>query len=324
MPDAGRRLRARVAMAVLVLVSAAIGHPRTTAAQDAAGGDVPTTIELVLGRASWYVYDFVGRYAGVVAEERYVQDSTIPLPSFGLRVGGRGGTTTTSTPSQRVRHRELRSDFLLVKPRASDDWMPFRDVFEVDRIPIRDREDRLAKLFLKPTEDNLEAASLIQEESTRYNLGALKRTINNPVFPLIFLQTENQWRFAFTLARQDRKAGDNVWVVEFAEREKPSLIRGQPGRDMPSHGRFWIDAENGRVMKAEVKVKQPDIDATIVTTFRFDAALKAVVPVEMREEYDMPANRVTGTATYARFRRFQVSADEDIKVPPADGDATPR
>ena len=27
-------------------------------------------------------------------------------------------------------------------------WQPFRDVFEVDHIPIRDREQRLAKLFL--------------------------------------------------------------------------------------------------------------------------------------------------------------------------------
>jgi hypothetical protein len=316
MPLASRRSCACVALAALVVA----GQSRAITAQD----DVPTTLELVLGRASWYVFDFVGRFAGVVAEERYVQDSTVPLPSFGLRVGGRGGTATTTTvPNQRVRHRELKSDFLLVRPRASEDWMPFRDVYEVDHIPIRDREDRLAKLFLKPSEDNMEAAALIQEESTRYNLGALKRTINNPVFPLIFLQTEYQWRFAFTLARQDRRAGDNVWIVEFAERERPSLIRGQPGRDMPAHGRFWIDGDTGRVVKAEVKVKQPDIDATITTTFRFDAALNLMVPIEMREEYDMPTNRVTGSATYARFRRFQVTADEDIKVPASDDKAPP-
>jgi len=285
----------------------------------AAQDDVPTTLELIVGRASWYVFDFVGRFAGVVSEERYVQDSTVPLPSFGLRVGARGGIATqTATPSQRVRHRELRSDFLLVKPHASEDWMPFRDVFEVDHIPVRDREDRLAKLFLKPSEDNMEAAAQIQDESTRYNLGALTRTINNPVFPLIFLQTEYQWRFQFTLGKQDRRAGEQVWIVEFVERERPSLIRGRPGRDMPAHGRFWIEADTGRVVKAEIKVKETDIDATITTSFRFEPTLKLMVPVEMREEYDMPSNRVTGNASYSRFRRFQVTADEDIAVPKAE------
>jgi len=48
------------------------------------------------------------------------------------------------------------------------------------------------------------------------------------------------------------------------------------------------------------------------------AALKLMVPVEMREEYDMPSNRVTGNASYSRFRRFQVTADEDIAVPKAE------
>ena len=34
-----------------------------------------------------------------------------------------------------IRHRELKSDFLLVKVPNGLDWVPFRDVFEVDGVP---------------------------------------------------------------------------------------------------------------------------------------------------------------------------------------------
>ena len=51
----------------------------------------------------------------------------------------------------RARHRALRSDFLLVKSPETDALVPFRDVIEVDGVQVRDREARLAKLFLNAT-----------------------------------------------------------------------------------------------------------------------------------------------------------------------------
>ncbi|NBV79100.1 MAG: ABC transporter permease subunit, partial [Verrucomicrobia bacterium] len=45
-------------------------------------------------------------------------------------------------------YRELRSDLLLVKLGDEDWWLQFRDVFEVDRRPVRDRDQRLYKLFV--------------------------------------------------------------------------------------------------------------------------------------------------------------------------------
>ena len=48
----------------------------------------------------------------------------------------------------RARHRDLRSDFLLVKSPETQALVPFRDVIQVDGIMVRDREARLAKLFL--------------------------------------------------------------------------------------------------------------------------------------------------------------------------------
>jgi hypothetical protein len=39
-----------------------------------------------------------------------------------------------------------------------------------------------------------------------------------------------------------------------------------------------------------------------------------LVPARMRERYDMPrqGSRVSGIATYGRFRQFQVKVDEKI------------
>src|SRR5438093_333275 len=102
----------------------------------------PPTLALVLGRAAWYVDDFIAKFSNVVAEERYLQDSTIPLPT-GLSVAGRGASPLSSAMLLgTATHREMKSDFLFVSLQGSFDWLPFRDVFELDAIPIRDREER--------------------------------------------------------------------------------------------------------------------------------------------------------------------------------------
>ena len=72
-----------------------------------------------------------------------------------------------SSCTSSARNRRLRSDFLLVSVSTAQDWVPFRDVFEVDAQPIRDREQRLSRLFLNPSPDSLQQANRIQEESAR-------------------------------------------------------------------------------------------------------------------------------------------------------------
>ena len=100
---------------------------------------------------------------------------------------------------------------------SAQDWIPFRDVFEVDAQPIRDREQRLARLFLKPSEDSLEQAYRIQDESARYNLGNMRRTINNPVLAMVVVQAEFQNRFRYSLGKMDPKVGPGVWIVDYHE-----------------------------------------------------------------------------------------------------------
>ena len=123
-------------------------------------------LEALLTRATWYALDFVDKLSSVVAEERYVQDSSVALPTVPIPgLGGRGGGFS-STPRGSAKHRELKSDFLIVKS-AGELWEPFRDVYEVDHIPVRDREERVTKLFLHPTGDTQARAKAIADESGR-------------------------------------------------------------------------------------------------------------------------------------------------------------
>src|SRR5882672_1654498 len=176
----------------------------TMHAQDAPNAD----LDQLLAKATWYSMDLINKLSSVVAEERYIQDSNVALATIAIPGLGGRGSQGMNVPRSSSKHRELRADFLIVK--SAELWTPFRDVFEVDHIPIRDRDERLAKLFLSAKPDaNVDAqAKAIADESGRYNLGAVQRTINNPIFALIFLQPDVRDHFRFTMGKPDRRMGD--------------------------------------------------------------------------------------------------------------------
>ena len=194
--------------------------------------------------------------------------------------------------------------------------MPFRDVIQVDGVVVRDREARLAKLFLTDAADTMDQAERIREEGARYNLGNMRSTLGNPVLALGVLQQSYQPRFHFSLGKDDKSFGPGVAVVDYKEDASPAMIRGEAGRDLPAHGRLWIDIATGRVLKTELQVEQPAVRAIITTTFQAEEKSGIAVPLEMREQYTFPSgNRVNTVANYGRFRRFDVNANEDIRTP---------
>ena len=106
------------------------------------------TLAAVLAKAAEYVTDYQSRLAGIVAEEHYRQNVT--------------GTQRRGGPATR-QFRDLRSDLLLVKTGTGGGWLQFRDVFEVDRKPIRDRDQRLFKLFVGASAANIEPVKQLPE-----------------------------------------------------------------------------------------------------------------------------------------------------------------
>ena len=258
-------------------------------------------LQLAMGRLIDYVEAYERQYSGLVAEEEYKQSS-------------------------RGRNVRLRSDYLLVKPEKSPTWISFRDVYEVDGVAVRDRDDRLRRLFLEPGADIRAQLQAIQDESARHNLGIVERNINVPLFLLRFLQTENRHRFTFRLAGTRRVAGVEAWRIEFEERVFPTIITDVQGRDVKARGWFHVDEVTGAIVETGLKIEEHGSTGDIVVAFRHDPALGMWVPAEMRETYRTMTQRsmsgmprlepiVEGTASYSKFRRFQVKTEEKVVIP---------
>jgi dUTPase len=268
------------------------------------------TLGPVLARAGAYIVAFQRELSGVVAEEQYVQDVRYPL-STGNRFNLRALT-----------HRELKSDLLMVKPIGGDRWMQFRDVFDVDGKPVRDRNERLMQLFVSPSASSATQAQRILEESTRYNIGNLQRTVNLPVFALLILDPENQPRFVFkradradpALGQRSARLPDDLMVIEYQEVQKQTMIRTTNGRDLPARGRFWIEPVSGRVIASELVAEDLMLKGTIDVDYQLEPTIGLLVPNTMRERYEIrrDGSRVEGEASYSHFRQFQVKVDEKL------------
>jgi hypothetical protein len=241
---------------------------------------------------------------GVVAEETYEQH-TEKLALSGLDGAARGG-----------RRRVLKSDYLLVKT-AAEGWLPFRDVFEVDGRPVRDRADRLVDLFIKPDASGFSRAQRIMAESARYNLGRVRRTINTPVLAILFVEPGVAARFQFDHRGDETLDGRLVWRIGFQEIATPTLVRTSGRRDLPMVGQLWIAPDDGAILKTMIRGVGADVSAEVSVAFTRDATLGFLVPGRMDERYSSARDPdvTIGAATYSRFRRFQVTTGEEMRNP---------
>jgi len=247
----------------------------------------------IVEQAGRYVEAYIEAFSAVVCEERQVQKLV--------------------KPDGRVKQvRELTSDFLLVKTGVA--WpVVFRDVLSVDGKPVRNREDRLRKLFIDHPKTAVELARAIARESERHNIG-LHRTGNSPLLPLVFLTPRVAPGVRF------ETAGARIAFKEFRSPSVLARTSSSKGRqDLMSRGSFDIDAQTGRVLAAEFVADAPagDYSASFVVRYDKDAKLDLSVPIEATERYwraDKPGDdRLEVQSTYADFRRFQVITGEQIK-----------
>jgi hypothetical protein len=274
-------------------------------------------LSAVLSRAAAYVEKFADRVSGFVTAESYVQDVYPPMNRFGTRPGN-------IRPYSGPVHRELKSDLLLVRPVGADGWMQFRDVTAVDGRQLKDRNDRLARLFLQPSNSTASQSRKIMQESARYNIGDIERNINLPVLALAVLDRRMQPGFEFALDPPGMKydlpksatftAPPDALVVSFRETQMRTMVASPQGKNMASSGRFWLDRATSQIYMTEIGVEDLWLKAVIHVAYGRVDTIELPIPVEMHERYDNKLNgtRVEGSAVYSDFREFKVSVDEDI------------
>jgi hypothetical protein len=259
------------------------------------------SLDSLLSQASTYVLGFEERFAVVLSDEDYEQHST-----------GRYGRS-------RETGRTLKSETIFLWLTEERAWLTARNVLSVDGRPVQNSRERLDRLLSGTGSIGIARLRALRDEGARFNLGSIQRNFNDPMLPLRFLEPATRPRFKFSLAGEEKVGGSPTSKVAFEEQARPTVI--QENRiDRPSHGVIWIRPD-GTVMRTRLEVRGTDgprnvITASIVVDYNSDKKIGMMVPGAMHETYMqlVPAGaggvgeRITCTATYSNFRRFETSA----------------
>ena len=243
----------------------------------------------VVGRLDGYLQGYEERLANVVAEEAYRQ---------WVEQGPKTGRVTTS--------RMLRSDFALTLTSERSRWVGYRDTFEVDGVPVRDREERLERLL---SSGEVGQAARIAEQNARFNLGGglVSRNINVPTFALEMINPRIRDRFRVRRTGAAVLDGRLGWLIEFREQERLTLVRTPEGGDQPSRVVALVDIQTGEVLQTVLTWAR--VKGSITVSYGHAPGIPVLVPIRMAERFvTRTGELVAGEATYANFRRFETSA----------------
>ena len=259
----------------------------------------------IIGSAMRYVIAYEQKFTLLAADETYVQElQRPPNPGDNLsRTNPGGGMRAGGAMSRLV----IKSDFLLVQLGGDGEgWMPFRDAYEVKGAKVRNREERLLKLFQGDDKERFEKAAKLNEATAGHNLGNVARTINIPTLAMMFLHPRVNERFEFTDEGEETIAGRVLRRAAYREVARPTLIKTTRGRDLALTGHIWIDPFTGTVVKTDLNAADPAVRCAITVTYRKDDALDFWVPSQMDEYYKaaLSLDEVLATATYSNVRRF--------------------
>jgi len=234
-------------------------------------------------RVATHARRFITQLSDVVTEEEYDQRFTI---------------------NKRTRH--LKSDFLLVSyPGRKELVMVFRDVREVDGKPVRDKQDRITKLFLEPFNNAVRRAQDIQRDGLRHSVD--NGRLMDPLAVIAYLQAEYQGGFRISLGDMAPSLGPDIREINLT----PTPARGK----IASPARAWVSEATGEVVKTELRSGFGARAEVTTTTFGLDPVLKIRVPLGMKDEVPRGSDDFIGTATYSNFRRFQVRTEAEVQVP---------
>lgn len=265
-----------------------------------AQGDDP--VRALVSKAGDYVIQYKKDFAGAVGELHERQQVIRP-----------DGTIK--------QERMLVCDVLLVPipdplTRLPSSTRAFRDVISVDGKPVRDRDERLRKLFLSGSKSAVDQALRVAREGARYDIG-MRHVFDTLMLPLRILEPAVASRFRF------ERSADGL---TFREVQSPALFRSRAMftneiRDMFLTGSFVIGPDDGAVRAATLTAGSDDVEIGVSLRYVEQPDIKLLVPSEATETMRQPrrpkADHTVVTAVYSNFRRFQVTTREEIADPGA-------
>lgn len=246
----------------------------------------------IVERVRDYIDRFEQEVSALVAEEHYVQRLERRISASRIH----------ST-------RELRSDYVLVKPADSLAWIGYRDVFEVDGTPVRERDSRVVDILGTTAPDSHNRAAAFALEGARFNLGPA-RTINVPTMPMQLAGRQHAGRIALRVGRVDR--GKGIAVLRLVEPNRPTLVRTPDGTDVLTSGELTIRIADGAIVAATLSFRFPGSRMREASTMAVEygdvEGIPVPVPLRMTEALPMDDGQASGVAEYSNYRRFQTSA----------------
>jgi len=288
--------------------AAAAATPGETVPAATPAADVPPLVR----RAS----DYVEQYLRTLSEVVMTESSRQHLRG-GIDIGNR------ATGSLNVRRLDSELLFVSLPPPAGP--TAFRDVLAVDGRPVRDRDDRLRRLFVEQHPSAVQQATQIMVEGARHNLGTAARILNVPTVPLIFLRSENLTRLRYELKGEREVDGRTFARVAFNNELPPTVLQTAGGEQIFAQGEFLIDPQDGSVRRADLSINIREgsrrsgrilLEGDTTVEFKPHDEWGFMVPASMKERYVLRGGEEFSAETsYTGYQRFGVATEEKVAEP---------
>ncbi len=267
--------------ALLVAVSVPVLHAQSPKKID-------TSAKAVVAAAVTYVAAYERDLAFVLADELATQHVMTPSGS-------------------EVQQRRTRSEFFLTYLPREGTWIAVRDVHDVDGAPVSEA-DSIRTIIERAPLSRL--ASVIADKNSRFNIGNIRRTFNEPTIGLLVVSAIHQRRFKFQRVAVS-KSMPPIVTMKFTERDRPTLVSGLHGEPVFTRGELDIDAATGCVERTRIELSLGPVRAALTTAYAPDGKLNLWVPSIMRERYENTdkafGQTITVDTEYSNYRRFDTS-----------------
>ena len=289
------RVEGRTVMSTLVRRAHYLAIAIVCTASLAAVAQKPAVPDL-LKAVGDYLLQYTEKLATIAAEEEYTQRQ----------------------PEATQASRRLNSDIVLIGHKGGS-ISAFRDAFAIDGNPIRQRDDRLLKLFDSAIVAAAHAqATALTDEAARYYMSPNLRMLDLPTLALDYFRPLNHDAAEFSVDGVRNQNGVQVATLRFKTQGSSDAVATPEGAT--TEGRAWVEVATGTIRQTELIVHGKNFNFSATTKYSLDPGLGIWVPTELvqRSEVTSAAGgfsnmgaggqsgarlSLEGRARYTKFRR---------------------